>query len=357
MTAPHVAEAARGSRDARAPELPGAPAASRRRALAQLLLRGVRRPEAGGLIGTVVVYLFFLVAAGGGFTSGDGTASWLNVAAELGIASIPVSLLLISGEFDLSIGAVLGASSLTVAIGSGHYGLPLWLSIVMALALSAGVGLLNGVLRVRTDLPSFVVTLATWLVLSGASLAIARAVTGTTTVALSDTGVLHTLFAGSVGQFQVSILWWLGLVALGGWALARTVFGNWVYAIGGDARTAREAGIPVHRVKVALFVCAALGAGLVGVIQAIEFNGANVGQGEAFVFDTIIAAVIGGVLLTGGYGSALGVMLGTMTYGIVSVGIFYTGWSSDWAQAILGGLLLVAVVSNNFFRRLASRSA
>jgi simple sugar transport system permease protein len=112
-------------------------------------------------------------------------------------------------------------------------------------------------------------------------------------------------------------------------------------------------GIPVEGVKIALFMASGFGAALVGVIQTVLYNSAQVANGQAFVFNSIIAVVIGGVLLTGGYGSVVGIIFGTLTFAIVSQGIYYTGWNSDWAALILGILLLAAVLMNNTFRRMA----
>ena len=317
-------------------------------------LRGfIRRPAAGALGGTLIVYAFFVAAAGAHFVALTGTASWLDQAAELGIVAIPIGLLMIAGEFDLSIASVIGAASLTVAVGSGHYHLPLIVSIGIALGLAVVVGLINGIVTVKTGLPSFIVTLSTYFALGGGTLALTRALTTNTTADIQAKGVLHTVFAGSVHQFNVSILWWAGIALLAGHVLSRTVFGNWILATGGDQDAARDAGVPTARVKVALFVATALGAALLGVVQALEYNGAQVGQGEGFIFDAIIAAVIGGVLLQGGYGSATGIVCGAMTYSIVNVGIYYTGWNADLAQLIIGLLVLVAVIANNFLRKLA----
>jgi simple sugar transport system permease protein len=132
-----------------------------------------------------------------------------------------------------------------------------------------------------------------------------------------------------------------------------TKYGNWIFAIGGDAVSARASGIPVAGTKIALFVSTSVGASLVGIIQTLLYNGAQTGTGQSFVFNSIIAVVVGGVLLTGGYGSVVGVMLGCLTFAIVNQGIYYTGWNSDWASLILGILLLAAVLMNNTFRRLA----
>ena len=154
-------------------------------------------------------------------------------------------------------------------------------------------------------------------------------------------------------MFETAVVWWLIVAALVSWILYKTKYGNWIYAIGGDVISARATGIPVNKVRIALFMGSGFGAALVGVIQTAIYNGAQVAAGQSFVFNSIIAVVVGGVLLTGGYGSTIGVILGTITFGIVNQGIYYTGWDADWAALILGLLLLAAVLTNNTFRRLA----
>jgi simple sugar transport system permease protein len=200
------------------------------------------------------------------------------------------------------------------------------------------------------------VTLVSLLALSGAALGLSRALAGTPNVSLTVEGYIKVMFASRWGPANISILWWLAVAALASWVLARTVFGNWILATGGERNAAREAGVPTDKVKIALFVATALGAVLVGIIQTMEFNGGEATRGQVYVFNSIIAAVIGGVFLQGGYGSIIGVTLGTMTYGIVSLGIYYTGWNADWAQLLLGILLLVAVLTNNLFHKRTLRS-
>lgn len=314
------------------------------------------RPEAGALLAAGLVYLFFAWATRGkGFVTVGGTASWLNSTAELGLIAIPVAMLMIGGQFDLSIGANVGMTSMVLAIGTTHYGLPIGVSILLALGLGLVVGLVNGLVTVNTGLPSFIVSLGTMLAILGTSLGFARRIAGSPVSSLNTEGFFEALFATRWNQFNVAILWWIGVALLATWILARTRFGNWMLATGGDPQAAREAGIPTGRVTVLLFCGSSLGAVLVGIIQALEFNSGDVGRGQSFIFNTIIASVIGGVLLQGGYGSAFGAMLGAVTFGVVSVGIFFTGWETDWAQLFLGVLLLAAVLANNFFRKMALR--
>ncbi|MCU1480237.1 MAG: transporter, permease protein [Subtercola sp.] len=316
-----------------------------------------RRPETGALAGTVLVFVIFTILGGSNFISIGGVASWLNVAAELAIIALPVGLLMIAGELDLSVGSVVAASSMTMAIVSGTYGAPMIVGIIAALAVGAAAGFINGLIVSRTNVPSFVVTLGMNFGLAGITLGLSRLITGTTNVPLDPGPFFKGLFGSLIGgQFEVAIFWALGVALVIAWLLQMTPFGNWVFAIGGDKESARATGIPVTRVKISLFMMSALGAALVGIIQTCLYNGAQTSTGQSFVFNSIIAAVIGGVLLTGGYGSVPGVILGTLTFAIVSQGIYTTSLSSDWASFILGALLLAAVLMNNTFRKLALSS-
>lgn len=139
--------------------------------------------------------------------------------------------------------------------------------------------------------------------------------------------------------------------------LSKSRFGNWIYATGGNEDAARAAGVPVERVKVVLFTATGVCAALVGILQGVQWNSGNSTYGMGYVFQAPIVVVIGGVLLTGGYGSVVGIVLGTALFGLISSGIFYTGWNTDWIQLFLGLLLALAVLANNYARRLALTSS
>lgn len=327
-----------------------------------VLRRLLARPELGAAAGAIVVWLFFALVAGDrGFLSLRGTVTYLEVAAELGILAVAVSLLMIGGEFDLSVGSIIGASGMLLTVLAAEYGWPLGLAFLAVLVFAIVAGLLNGYLVVRTGLPSFIVTLATLFVFRGATIGLTRLVTGRTQVgrltAVEGYDGARALFASDIAvagvDFPVSILWWLGLAALATWTLRRTPFGNWIYGVGGDAQAARNAGVPVRRVKVALFVGTALAAALVGVIQAVSFGGADVLRGELREFYAIIVVVIGGTLLSGGYGTAIGAVFGALIFGMVRQGIVFSGVDADWFQVFLGVMLLLAVLVNNWVRRRA----
>lgn len=321
------------------------------------LRRAIQIPEFGPTVALVLIYGFFVVAGHGqGYVSIVATASWLNTASQLGIIAVPVGLLLLAGEFDLSIGSMVGAGSITIGIVSGIYHDSIAVALLVGLAIGVVVGIGNGLLVVATRMPSFIVTLAANLIVAALALATSSALTGTSSVSITATGFWSDLFGYQFGQFDVSILWWIGVALIAAWVMARTKYGSWILATGGNAEKARRAGVVTSRVKIVLFVCTAVAATLVGMIQAVQFHTGDPTVGQEYVFQAPVVVVIGGVLLTGGYGTIPGVLVGTTIYGIVDAGVFYTGWDTNLTDVILGGLLLVAVLTNNYVRKTALSS-
>ena len=350
------------------------------------LRRFLARPEFGSISGAVLVFLLFGAVAGdSGMFSAEGMVNWATVAAFLGIIAVGAALLMIGGEFDLSIGSMIGFAGMMLAIPALYWGWPLWLAVPFACALAMLLGAFNGYIVVRTGLPSFIVTLAFYFILRGMALALSTLLTGKTIISANEGASLRelaaadplfsALFTGHVltGLFnQLAqwgwvnagsdgaalavgvpkvVAWWLGLTAAGAFLLARTRFGNWIMATGGDANAAKNTGIPVARVKIALFVLSALCATLFAVLQVADAGSAAADRGLQKEFEAIIAAVIGGCLLTGGYGSVLGAALGALIFGVVQIGIGYTSIDNNWYRVFLGGMLLAAVLFNNFIRR------
>lgn len=313
-----------------------------------------RRPEAGAFLGLVGVFAFFIVFGSMDFLKPAGAASWLNVAANLGIVAFPIGLLMIAGELDISIGSMIPAGSMTVAIISGYYGMPIWLGIAASLGLGALVGLINGYLVIRTNVPSLIVTLGTLFAVAGFVLGLSVLLTGTTSVALKAPELAKFFFGQFVGNtFQVIIFWWLALTAIYVFFIHLSPFGNWIFAMGGDRISARNAGIPTTKLTVALFVLSSTSAAFVGMCQAILFNSAQVSAGMSFIFNSIISVVVGGVLLTGGFGSIIGIFFGTITFAVVNQGIYFTSFDRNWSSLIIGVMLLLAVLMNNTFRSMA----
>ncbi len=319
------------------------------------------RSELGAASGAVLVFLFFsLVAGDRGFLSFQGVGSWLEVSAQLGILSVAAALLMIGGEFDLSIGSMIATAGLVIAIPVAVYGWPAWAAILLAFGVALGVGWANGSIVNRTGLPSFIVTLASLFILRGATIGFTRLITGRTQVSglrdLAEGDWLARLFTGSVLGLPASVFWWVLLAGLATWVLLRTAFGNWIFGVGGDAEAARSVGVPVARVRTILFMGTAAAATVFAALQVLDFGSADVNRGQLKEFEAIIAAVIGGCLLTGGYGSAVGAVFGALIFGMAQQGIFFTGVNTDWFKVFLGGTLLIAVVFNNFIYRRATRS-
>ena len=320
-----------------------------------------RRPEVAAAAGVVLVWLIFSLAAGEPFRSAAGAATYLNAAAPLGILAVGVALLMIGGEFDLSVGSVLGAAGMCIMLLTTHFGWTLWPALAAALALCLAIGFLNGYVVVRTGLPSFIVTLATLFMVRGLTIAAARGLTRRTQLGGLDdvSGYASARFlfgSDAVAGFRSSILWWIGATALAAWVLRRTRYGNWIFAAGGQPEAARNAGVPVWRVKIGLFMTTALCAGLVGILQVVRFSGTDALRGQLQELHAIIAVVIGGTLLTGGYGSVVGASLGALIFGMVRQGIVMAGVDADWFQVFLGGMLLAAVFVNTFALRRAQQA-
>ncbi|MFI9456497.1 ABC transporter permease [Amycolatopsis sp. NPDC052450] len=328
----------------------------------RLLDRLVVRPEIGALLGAVVVFLFFTLVTDQ-FFSGSGVATWLDDASTLGIMAVAVSLLMIGGEFDLSAGVMTASTALVTATLATQAGWNVWLALFASLVFALAVGAFNGWLVMRTGLPSFIVTLGTFLALQGLNLGVTRLVTGTVQVSgMRSTDGYESagfVFASTVDiggtAFQISIVWWIGFAVLAAWLLVRTRFGNWIFAVGGSAQSSRAVGVPVVRTKIMLFMTTALAAWLVGSINILRFASVQANQGIGLEFQYIIAAVIGGCLLTGGFGSAIGAAIGALIFGMARQGIVFARWDSDWFMLFLGVMLLSAVLVNNAFRRRAER--
>jgi len=340
-----------------------APGSDRLRRLS-LTQRVLARPAAGALIIVVFVWLVFAaigVAKGSfAFMSAAGTLNYLDVAAQIGIVGTAVALLMIAGEFDLSIGSMVGFAGIVIGIGVSIWGLPVWASILLAMAATTFLGVLNGVIVVRTGLPSFIVTLATLFIIRGFASVLTSLVSNIPYIPIDAAKIADDPIAGlfnwslPVGggaALKVSILWWVVIAVLGVYVLGRTRFGNWIAGVGGSGTAARNLGVPVTRVKISLFALTAFSASVLAAIQSMTFFSADILRGQGIELDAITTAVIGGSLLTGGYGSVAGTALGALSLGMARQGIVFADINADWYKIAIGTLLLVAVVLNNWIRR------
>ncbi|MCH2094943.1 MAG: ABC transporter permease [Rhodobacteraceae bacterium] len=349
------------------------------------LRRALIRPELGGICGTIIVFLLFFIFAGdSGMFNAQGVMNWSVVSAQFMIIAVGACLLMIAGEFDLSVGSMIGFSGMMIAIFGVTLGWPIWMAITVTFVIALAIGWLNGIIVVRTGLPSFIVTLAFLFILRGFTIFLPQVIERKTIIGgirdASEGDWMGALFGGKIlggvftwmgeagiiavfergtraGQPVVDgvpmlIVWALVLVILGHILLTRTQFGNWIFASGGDAEAARNSGVPVNRVKISMFMLTAFCATVFATCQVMEFGSAGADRGLLKEFEAIIAVVIGGALLTGGYGSVIGAALGALIFGVVQQGLFFAGVESSLFRVFLGVILLGAVILNTYIRRI-----
>jgi simple sugar transport system permease protein len=328
----------------------------RRSSLARLFAR----PEAGAVAGAIVIYVFFFIIATP-FRYADSFSSVLYVTSTYGLMTTPIALLMIGGEFDLSAGVAVTSSALTASLFMYEFTTVAWVGVLVALGVSLLIGFINGWIVVKTGIPSFLVTLGMFFMLQGLNIALTQTITNQ--VASPDISTLQgfnsarEVFSASftIGgvNIRTSIIYWLVFMIIATWILLRTRVGNWIFSVGGHPASARAVGVPVGKVKIGLFMAVGLMAWFTGMHTLFLFNTIQSGQGVGNEFVYIIAAVVGGCLLTGGYGSAVGAAIGVFIFGMVNQGIVYAGWNPDWFQFFVGALLLGAILLNTFIRRRA----
>ena len=340
---------------------PPSPTRDERTSRRSLFSTALARPEIGAAVAAAVIFVFFFIVAPT-FRELPALSNVLYVSSTIGIVAVGVGLLMIGGEFDLSAGVAAITAGLTTAMISYQLHLNVLLGAALSLLLLLGIGFVNGYLVVKTGIPSFLVTLSTFFILQGANLGVTKLVTGAVaTPTINDMDgfpLLHAVFdtrwdIGSV-TLRITVLWWLLFVALGSWILLRTRVGNWIYAVGGNAASARAVGVPVDKVKIGLFMGVSFLAWFYGMHNLFAYNTVQAGGGVGNEFLYIIAVVVGGTLLTGGYGTAVGAAIGAFIFGMTQSGIVYSGWDPNWFKSFLGIMLLLAVLVNLYVKRLAN---
>jgi simple sugar transport system permease protein len=327
------------------------------------LRRLLGRPEIGALIGALALFVFFAVTAET-FLRAGAFSTVLYASSTFGIMAVSVSLLMIGGEFDLSAGVMVTTSALVASMCSYQLNLNVWAGVAISLAVTLALGFVNGLLYVKTGLPSFIITLGTFFMLAGANLGVTKAVSdNVATPSIADMAGFQAakqVFASDLTvlgvQIKITVVWWLLMVAVATWLLLRTRAGNWIFAAGGAAESARAVGVPVTKTKIALFMGVAFTAWFSGMHLLFAFDSVQSGEGVGNEFFYIICAVIGGCLLTGGYGSAVGAAIGAFIFGMTNKGIIYAEWNPDWFKFFLGAMLLIATVVNLVVRRRAEVS-
>ena len=337
------------------------PAEESNRVQLSLLTRIIARPEVGALVAAIVIGVFFLIVAPP-FRSAESLATVLYQSATIGIVAVGVGMLMIGGEFDLSAGVMVTTAGLFAAMFSYEYNLNLWVGAILSLVVALAIGFINGYLVMKTGIASFLITLGTFFILQGANLGVTKLVTGSVSTPninqMNGFSQLEAIFASTfkIGSVRISIIviWWFLFVAIASWVLLRTKVGNWIYAVGGNQASARAVGVPVVRVKIGLFMTVSFLAWFMGMHTLYRFNTIQAGNGVGNEFLYIIAAVVGGTLLTGGYGNAIGAAIGSFIFGMTSLCIVYAGWDPNWFRAFLGVMLLLAVLVNLYVKRIST---
>jgi simple sugar transport system permease protein len=328
------------------------------------LSRLLTRPDIGAFLGAIAVFLAFgyFARAVDWISDPAIAAGWTDQAAQYGIVAVPVALLMIGGEFDLSAGVMIGSSGLLLGYLATHADMNIWPAMALVLLFGLAIGFLNGITVVKTKLPSFIVTLATFFVLQGVNAAGTLKLTGQTAIQDIDSASgfesARRFLASDLTQwdFKVKVLWWIGLTLVGAWLLAKSRFGNWIYSAGGEPTSARNVGVPVARTKILLFMMTSGVAALMGIIEALELRSMQSKEGIGLEFIFIICAVVGGCLLTGGFGSVIGTFFGAAMLGMVQLGIVDSQWDSNWTFTFQGAILFAAVMLNTFIRSRAQKA-
>jgi simple sugar transport system permease protein len=309
--------------------------------------------EIVALISFLVLFLFFAIAADN-FLTGFALANILTFASITGIVVVGVAMLMIAGEFDLSVGSTFAVASYVFAL-SMNAGVPPVLAMVLALSGCAVLGLINGLIVTGTGIPSFITTLGTMLAYRG----IARALGGGDFAQyLGDHILLFGILNGAVepinqlfnppSNFRVSIFWFLAIAVIMALVLRRSPFGNWVYAVGGNPGAALSQGVAVKRVKMMCFLLTALLAGVAGILQFSHRLSVDPLRGDGMELVAVAACVIGGIRLTGGYGTIIGACIGVLLLQMLEQGLVLMQVPVQIFRAVAGLILLVAVIVNTY---------
>jgi simple sugar transport system permease protein len=311
-----------------------------------LVRRLIGKPELGPLI-LLIIEIAVFGTLNSDFLSSLNISNILAFTVELGLIALAMTLLMTSGEFDLSVGSVFGFSPVVMWMLYNSGGVSLGLSFVIAMAVAAGIGLVNGLFVTRLKIPSFLVTLGMLLVVRGAALLMTSGFPQRTWDASGSWLARILVGVFYIGDFRIyaSLFWFAGATLILGYVLTRTKIGNWIQASGGNANAARARGVNVDRTKVALFMLCAMIASFAGIISSIRTSAANPNSGTGYELEVIAMVVIGGTALSGGRGTIIGTVLGifilrSMRDGIVLIGVPGLAYNIFIGAIILGMMAL-----------------
>jgi simple sugar transport system permease protein len=315
----------------------------------RLLKIYMQRPELVALVVLIVFTTYFAVASNGLFLSNANVRGMFSLYPELAILALGFSLLMIAGEFDLSIGSVMGLCPI-VLCAMINFGIPFWPAFVLALVVGAAIGLLNSAVTLRFGIPSFITTLGTLFMARSVAVVLYSSGLATTL----DIAVVPTwAFSEPLGIFRVSAIWLIALALLVWLLLEKTNFGNWIRATGGSVEAAKAMGIPTSLVKTVCFMICSTLAGLAGIIQVVRIGSPIPSMGESMELQAIAAAVIGGIALSGGVGNIVGVVIGMAIIRVIDSGMIMSRVDASWFKFAIGFLIVCAVIANHWLERRA----
>ncbi|QBX35009.1 ABC transporter permease [Paracoccus liaowanqingii] len=328
-----------------------APAKPRSLNIGRLLLEG------RAFFALIAIIAVFSILSPNYFTVGNLLIMSSQVAIY-GILSVGMLLVILNGGIDLSVGSILALSGVVAgalmqgveidALGVILYP-PVWAVVVLTLCVGAAVGAVNGVLVAIFKVPPFVATLGVMYVARGVALLMTNGLTYNNlrgSEALGNTG-FNWLGFYRIGGVPISVIV-LAVVALAaGLMLARSAFGRWLYASGGNERAAELSGVPVKRVKITVYAVSGALAAVAGLVLASQLTSAGPTAGTTYELTAIAAVVIGGAALTGGRGNVRGTMLGAFVIGFLSAGLVIIGVSSYWQTVFTGAVIVLAVLMNS----------
>ncbi len=321
---------------------------ARRGRVNSVLRRPLQRPELASLGGLVAAFTVFTIMRPDLFLSQDNGINVTSLAAQYGIVAVGVTALMIAGHFDLSVGTIVGLTGWAMYYFGNELNFPAPLTVICALAVGTLLGAINGIIQVRTGLPSFIITLATSLVYRGI---LTMKTSGFPVVVRFPHSFSEVLAGQHLFGFRMSLLWFLLVAVLVALFMVRTRMGNWAFAIGQSPTAARNLGVPVARTTITLFALSGFTSAVAGIIVAVQYFSIDANRGTGWELIAIAMAVIGGTLLTGGYGSVLGTVLGAFMYAMVSAGLLLIGLQGYWVNIFLGVVVLVAVLINQIVIR------
>ncbi len=307
------------------------------------------RPEISALVMLVVVVVGFSIYAPQ-FASYGNTRVLLFSLPELGIVVLGVGILMIAGEFDLSVGSVFALVPMLMVIAMGRWGVPPIVAMLMGFALALAVGYINGWITLTFNIPSFVTTLGMLFMARSLATVLSGGFPPPFPANLST-----ELFVADLGLFRSSMLWFAGFALILGLVLHLSNLGNWIFATGGQSQASADMGIDTRKVKIFCFMLCSFLAGFAGMITTLRLRSALPALGEGLELQAIAAAVIGGTALTGGIGSLIGFLVGTTLIRVIDNGLVMARIDANWFRFAIGALTIVAVILNTWVRARARR--